>query len=68
MKSIWAELGEEIRRNERERLIEQTRLETQKENAASMREDGMSDERIAKILRVELADVRGWLDSSPEGD
>ena len=68
MKSVWAEIGEEIAKNERERIREEGidigRLETLKENAASMRAEGWSDETIAKILRVDVADVRIWLDSN----
>ena len=76
MKSVWAEIGEEIAKNERERIREEGiyigvekgigigRLETLKENAASMRAEGWSDETIAKILRVDVADVKIWLDSS----
>ncbi len=84
MKSVWAEIGEEIAKNERERIREEGigigvekgigigvekgigigRLETLKENAASMRAEGWSDETIAKILRVDAADVRIWLDSN----
>ena len=66
MKSIWAELGEEIAKNERIRIQEEARLKTLKENAASMREEGLSDEKIAKILKVDLADVKIWLDSNTE--
>ena len=78
MKSVWAEIGEEIAKNERERIREEGigigvekgigigRLETLKENAASMRAEGWSDETIAKILRVDVADVRIWLDSDAE--
>ena len=66
MKSIWAELGEEIAKNERIRIQEEARLKTLKENAASMREEGLSDEKIAKILKVDLADVKIWLDSNRE--
>ena len=43
--------------------IEKGRLETLKENAANMRVEGLDDETIARILRVETADVRIWLDS-----
>ncbi len=68
MKSVWAEIGEEIAKNERERIREEGidigRLETLKENAASMRAEGWSDETIAKILRVDVADVKIWLDSN----
>ena len=84
MKSVWAEIGEEIAKNERERIREEGigigvekgigigvekgigigRLETLKENATSMRAEGWSDETIAKILRVDAADVRIWLDSN----
>ncbi|MBR4751434.1 MAG: Rpn family recombination-promoting nuclease/putative transposase [Thermoguttaceae bacterium] len=39
------------------------RLETLKENAANMRVEGLDDETIARILRVNVADVRIWLDS-----
>ena len=42
------------------------RLETLKENAVNMRADGWSDETIAKILRVSVADVRIWLDSNED--
>ena len=66
MKSIWAELGEEIVKNEKERWQEVGRLKNMKENAASMREEGLSDEKIAKILKVDLADVKIWLDSDTE--
>ena len=68
MKSVWAEIGEEIAKNERERIREEGidigRLETLKENAASMRAEGWSDETIAKVLRVDVADVKIWLDSN----
>ena len=72
MKSVWAELGEEIAKNEREKIREEGReegigigrLETMKEIAANMRAEGWSDETIAKILRVDVADVKIWLDSS----
>ncbi len=40
------------------------RLEALKENAANMRAEGLDDEMIARILRVDVADVRIWLDSS----
>ena len=43
--------------------VERGRLETLKENAASMRADGWDDETIARILRVGVADVKIWLDS-----
>ena len=90
MKSVWAELGEEIAKNEREKIREEGReegigigvekgigigvekgigigrLETMKESAANMRAEGWSDETIAKILRVDVADVRIWLDSDAE--
>ena len=66
MKSIWAEIGEEIAKNERAIGQEEGRLKTLKENAASMREEGLSDEKIAKILKVDLADVKIWLDSNRE--
>ena len=39
------------------------RLENMKENAANMRAEGLDDEMIARILRVDVADVRIWLDS-----
>ena len=39
------------------------RLEALKENAANMRAEGLDDEMIARILRVDVADVRIWLDS-----
>ncbi len=39
------------------------RLEALKENAANMRAEGLDDEMIARILRVDVADVRSWLDS-----
>ena len=42
---------------------EEGRLETMKENAANMRAEGFDDETIARILRVDVADVRIWLDS-----
>ena len=90
MKSVWAELGEEIAKNEREKIREEGReegigigreegigigreegigigrLETMKESAANMRAEGWSDETIAKILRVDVADVKIWLDSDAE--
>ena len=98
MKSVWAELGEEIAKNEREKIREEGReegigigvekgigigvekgigigvekgigigrLETMKESATNMRAEGWSDETIAKILRVDVADVRIWLDSDAE--
>ena len=46
-----------------EKGIEEGRLENLKENAASMRAEGLDDELIAKILRVDVADVKIWLDS-----
>ena len=42
------------------------RLETLKENAANMRAEGLNDETIARYLRVDVADVRIWLDSEKE--
>ena len=66
MKSIWAELGEEIAKNERIRIQEEARLKTLKENAASMRERGWDDKTIAEILKVDPADVKIWLDSNTE--
>ena len=82
MKSVWAELGEEIAKNERETLREEGReegigigreegigigrLETMKESATNMRAEGWSDETIAKILRVDVADVKIWLESDAE--
>jgi hypothetical protein len=42
---------------------EKGRLETLKENAASMRAGGLDDETIARFLRVDVADVKIWLDS-----
>ena len=98
MKSVWAELGEEIAKNEREKIREEGReegigigvekgigigreegigigreegigigrLETMKEIAANMRAEGWSDETIAKILRVDVADVKIWLESDAE--
>ena len=82
MKSVWAELGEEIAKNEREKIREEGReegigigvekgigigrLETMKESATNMRAEGWSDETIAKILRVDVADVKIWLESDAE--
>ena len=70
MKSVWAEIGDEIRKNEREREREEGRkegreegrTETLKKNAKRMRADGVSDEKIAEYLDVGPADVRIWLD------
>ena len=42
------------------------RLETLKENAANMRAEGLNDETIARYLRVDVADVRIWLNSEEE--
>ena len=39
------------------------RVETLKENAANMRAEGLDDETIARFLRVDVVDVRIWLDS-----
>ena len=67
MKSVWAEIGDEIRKNEREKEREEGRkegrVETLKKNAKRMRADGVSDEKIAEYLDVDPADVRIWLDS-----
>ena len=46
--------------------IDMPRLEKMKESATNMRAEGWSDETIAKILRVDVADVRIWLDSDAE--
>ena len=66
MKSVWAEIGDEIRKNEREKEREEGRkegrVETLKKNAKRMRADGVSDEKIAEYLDVGPADVRIWLD------
>ena len=66
MKSIWDEINAEIAKNEHEKGREEGRLETLKENAANMRAEGLSDETIARYLRVDVADVRIWLDSEKE--
>ena len=66
MKSIWAEIGEEIAKNERAIGQEEGRLKNMKENAASMRERGWDDKTIAEILKVDPADVKIWLDSDTE--
>ena len=75
MKSVWTEIGEEIAKNEKEKIreegieigieqgIERGRLETLKRSAASMRAGGLSDDAIAQYLQVDVADVRIWLDS-----
>ena len=71
MKSVWAEIGDEIRKNEREREREEGRkegreegrIETLKKNAKRMRADGVNDEKIAEYLDVDPADVRIWLNS-----
>ncbi|MBQ9813658.1 MAG: hypothetical protein IJM54_10165, partial [Thermoguttaceae bacterium] len=39
------------------------RLETLKNAAANMRAEGFDDETIARILSVDVADVRIWLDT-----
>ena len=74
MKSIWDEINAEIAKNEHEKGREEGigigrkegRLETLKENAGNMRAEGLSDETIARYLRVDVADVRIWLDSEEE--
>ena len=62
-KSLEKRLEKEFREKALVEGIEKGRLETLKENAASMRAKGWSDEIIAEILRVDVADVRIWLDS-----
>ena len=82
MKSIWDEINAEIAKNEHEKGREEGigigrkegigigrkegRLETLKENAANMRAEGLNDETIARYLRVDVADVRIWLNSEEE--
>ncbi|MBR4750503.1 MAG: Rpn family recombination-promoting nuclease/putative transposase [Thermoguttaceae bacterium] len=55
---------EGMKRSAKEEGREEGRLETLKDNAANMRAKGWSDETIAEILRVDVADVRIWLDSN----
>ena len=62
-KSLEKRLEKEFREKALVEGIEKGRLETLKENAATMRAKGWSDETIAEILRVDVADVRIWLDS-----
>ena len=70
MKSIWDEINAEIAKNEHEKGREEGigigRLETLKESAANMRAEGLNDETIARYLRVDVADVRIWLNSEEE--
>ena len=44
--------------------VEEGRLEEKRENAKSMAEDGMTVDRIAKILKVNAQMVQEWLAGS----
>ena len=49
---------------ETEKGVEEGRLEEKRENAKSMAEDGMTVDRIAKILKVNAQMVQEWLAGS----
>lgn len=57
------EVLDRIKIKEREEGREEGRLETLKESAANMRAEGLSDDKIALFLKVDVADVKIWLDS-----
>lgn len=46
---------------EMEQLCNEARMDEKRENARSMAEDGLTVDRIAKILKVNAQMVREWL-------
>ena len=49
---------------EMEQLCDEARMDEKRENARSMAEDGLTVDRIAKILKVNAQMVQGWLAGS----
>ena len=49
---------------EMEQLCDEARMDEKKENARSMAEDGLTVDRIAKILKVNAQMVQEWLAGS----
>lgn len=49
---------------EMEELCDEARMDEKKETARSMAEDGLTTERIARILKVSVKLVQEWLAGS----
>ena len=58
------EKGVEHMCKEMEQLCDEARMDEKKDVARSMAEDGMTIDRIAKILKVDVQMVQEWLASN----
>lgn len=58
------EEGVEHMCKEMEQLCDEARMDEKRENARSMAEDGLTVDRIAKILKVNAQMVQEWLAGS----
>ena len=58
------EKGVEHMCKEMEQLCDEARMDEKRENARSMAEDGLTVDRIAKILKVNAQMVQEWLAGS----